>query len=36
MLNEINPPSAISDYEMGRGGLELVVRGTQMKTQGRN
>ena len=36
MFNDINPPSAISDYEFNRGGVELIIRGTQMKCQGRN
>lgn len=35
MLNDINPPSAISEWEVSRG-VELVVRGTGMRTQGRN
>ena len=37
MFNDINPPSAISDYSQNRGGgIELIVIGTQMKSQGRN
>jgi hypothetical protein len=36
MFNDINPPSAISDHELSRVGLELMVRGTQMKIATRN
>lgn len=38
MFNEINPPSAISNYDFSGNnlGLELIVIGTQMKSQGKN